>query len=186
MRVLIPRRVRVLITGMMLAAMAPIAQAQPFGVELDLDGTLGNGPDTAFVSVGALVGVDIWVSGPASLYHVQVMVCDASLQLHEFGIQSFPPPLWSADFIMTLCPVISLTDNTTSVPMILPAKIGTITWEAVSEHPYAELSVEPASSGWFDTSFQWGSFSTSIGAGVVVGLTGTESSDWGAIKGLFR
>ncbi|MFH1279185.1 MAG: hypothetical protein ABIK65_12495 [Candidatus Eisenbacteria bacterium] len=60
--------------GLLLSLNSPALAEQI--VELDLDGVPGNGPDTAYVSGGSAVPVDVWFRGGDTFIGLQVDICN--------------------------------------------------------------------------------------------------------------
>ncbi len=188
MKVLGKRMAHMLFAGMILAAMAPIAHSQPFGVELDLDGQMGNGPDTLSASIGDYIRGDIWVLGPTPILSFGFTLCNLDGSLEHQGSVSNVPATWtvSTTGLPGHCMDLTATDFTFSDPVSLPWLFHTITYQAAVDQTLASLQIDLNLSGWLNTSLESGFFSSSVGGSVQIGSTEVYGTEWGKIKSLFR
>lgn len=170
-------------------AFAVAAHAQ-FTVELDLDGTTGNGPDYVNVFVSDYVTGDLWIYGPASLFSFGAIVCnfDGSLEFQGFAYVTpgwtETPPAVGADGCIT----VQATDFNFATPLPLPAMVGTFTFHAAVDMSIDDITFGDC--GYFTNTFASGVMDNSgtLAGTVQIGEQGnsTEESSWGAVKGLFR
>ncbi len=166
------------------------ASAQPsYSVELDLDGTLGNGPDIVSATVSDYIAIDIWIHGGVDLFYARIEVCNFDGSLEGLGIIVNPPPGWEVSPVDTpgpMCLVKTISDFTFAVPMTLPWRFGTITYHAAVDHAFGEITVLLMNSSWINVNFESGLFDMAIGCGIQIGTSAAEPSSWGGVKGLFR
>ena len=69
------------------AVFAGFAMAQPYSIELDLDGIQGNGPDVLAAEVSDYIAVDIWINGAGlPLISSNLTLCnhDGSLEFQGY------------------------------------------------------------------------------------------------------
>jgi len=52
--------------------------AQPYTVELDLDGVTGNGPDIGAGAVSDYFQLSVWIHGSPDLYGFRIDLCEAA------------------------------------------------------------------------------------------------------------
>ncbi|MFH1279619.1 MAG: hypothetical protein ABIK65_14725 [Candidatus Eisenbacteria bacterium] len=169
-------------------AVWPATSAAQWFVELDLDGTVGNGPDIVDVEVNDYVDGDLWLYGPAGVYSFGFIICSFDGALEDEGFTYYIPEVWTfAPVIWNPgCYTVQATDFTFSEPIALPAMLATIHYQAAVDQTIANIVLQAG--GYFDTTFGSGSVDN-VGdtlATVRIGVTSTEKSSWGAVKGLFR
>jgi len=167
-------------------------EAQLYELELDLDGVLGNGPDTAWVSQGECFDVDVWATGEGrGLYLVQATVCNVDEALDWCG--------WEVGPIAEECMLID-TLTTVSGPCVTvlgnggflfcatspPFLFATMTYMAAGDEVLASMTIDLGNSIWIDDAYTIGSFVDGISAFVQIGTTAVVESSWGSIKNLFR
>lgn len=170
--------------------------AQPYYIELDLDGVLGNGPDVMSATVSDYITVDVWIMGTGlPLVSSNFTICnlDGSLEYQGYASNIDPPWTITPPQISDNCALHQATDFTFSDPKPVPFLQGTVTWHAAVDQSIAEIGIDldPAMSGWFNTAFcskfkTSCMFETSINCTVVIGATNTETTSWSEVKGLFR
>ncbi|MFH1681687.1 MAG: hypothetical protein ABIH26_13730 [Candidatus Eisenbacteria bacterium] len=66
-----------------------------WSVELDLDGTLGNGPDVAFFTPGDFVIMDVWAKGETAILGFEVALCDTQNLLDLVWRDFYLPDSWN-------------------------------------------------------------------------------------------
>jgi hypothetical protein len=164
-------------------------------VEVDLDGTLGNGPDYKLAVVSENVTADIWIIGDAPCaWVVGLFLCNADASLEYVSTQYYPGPSAAWSFTPPAAPgpdgCITLQGQNFSfdVPMCWPWKVATVTYHAAVDHSVDDL-VLGAGSGVLTTSFATVSFDNNetVVARVQIGLIDSvEETNWGAVKNLFR
>jgi hypothetical protein len=169
--------------------------AQMHSVEVDLNGVLGDGPDLINVPVSTVVPVDVWITGDGPCWWVVgLFLCNAELNLGYQSTAYFNPGGGWA-FIAPLPPdangCITLQGQNFSfdVPMCAPWKLATVQYHAAVDHTVAHLVAGPQS-GVLTTGFVTSSFSNNgaVLATIEIGTPpqGTEETNWGAVKSLFR
>lgn len=185
------RALSVAILSTLFSTFATFATAQPYTIELDLDGILGNGPDTLSATVGDYIDVDVWIFGEGEdLIGADFSICNANGSL-EF--QSFVPvdvASWSNWMGNTGPGCRKIQAGTFSgVPVLtVPFLHGVVTYRCAVDATISSIAIDldPLASDWFTSSLARGPFDSFVGASVIVGATAIEENDWGAIKTLFR
>jgi len=163
-------------------------------VELDLDGVMGNGPDTVEVEAGDLLSVDVWFRGEPALLAWWVTIChpDGGLVLCDY--EDYIPDSWTLTPLHAPfpdCDAAGATNfNFDCLVMWQPTRVLTIVYQAGSAGGPTSLVVDELESGWLDPcvsdQLDWATVDDVIGATVLVGTTDTESPNWGSVKKLFR
>ncbi|NNE08370.1 MAG: hypothetical protein HKN20_07385 [Gemmatimonadetes bacterium] len=178
---------KALVLGAALLMFAGMASAQ-YSVELDLDATLGNGPDFAAAVPAGAVAIDAWITGPGS---------GANCISANFTLSHVGPATYNVGYAhatgWTASPdqnqggndwLIQATDFSFA-GAIPPFLHGTASYTYDGPVGIATVSiVQP--NGWSDLNFATGPFTGSTGASFGIGLTATEETSWGAVKDLFR
>ena len=157
-----------------------------YGVELDLDNTLSNGPDTISASVGDTVSVDIWLTGSGiNLFSFVICVChlDGSLEFQEAIVD---PPGFIPDPVTVASSCVTVGAKNYDVGVPPPFFVGTLTYHATVDNSFGELIIDEESSHWDNILFETGQFEEIVEAFIQVGTTGTETSAWGVVKRMFR
>jgi len=157
-------------------------------VELDVDGILGNGPDTVAAGVGDTVRVEVYVHHnvpQGRLCHVWVPLCAEQVvpDSIEFWTEPWVNYTAPADTCLGLygSDVPNFCDNQIDSPVHLASA-----WYVVGGCP-GTVRVDDLDSYWIDSDFNAGAFSGSIPVWLCAGTpTGTSESSWGSIKVLFR
>lgn len=179
---------KALVLGAALLMFAGVASAQ-YNVELDLDATLGNGPDFLATAPGP-VAVDVWITGGAGLN-----VLSANLTLSHTGPGSWvgyaydaatggvggTPP---ADQGGGTAWLVQWTDFN-FVGLLPPFIHGVASYNYNGPTGLVNVTViQPQ--GWFDGAFLSGPFTGNTDASFGTVVTATEETSWGAVKDLFR
>ncbi len=169
------------------ALFAGVSMAQHH-VELDLDATLGNGPDNVSAAISDYVSVECWVFGDAiNLISANFQVCNPDGCLEFQGwTDATGWGINSAIDKLNGCYEYGATDLN-AVGLASPFLLGTAVYHAAS-HCIGQLIVDedPATNGWMNQQFVTGAFDMNTNASVTIGGTATEQSNWGAVKELFR
>ncbi len=156
--------------------------------ELDLDGVVGNGPDTIQVAVGEIISVDVWVLGPTPIISAGITLCNIDGALEFQGAASNLPATWTVSpmWVPGPCKSLSATDFSFSNPVSLPRLFHTFTYHAAVDQALASIRLDLNLSGWMNSSLESGLFSSSVDGSVQIGSTGISRIGWGKIKSLFR
>ena len=167
------------------------AWAQPFSVEIDLDNSVGNGPDLVCYSVSDYVTADIWITGQgAGILSLGVTICNYYGSLEFQGASyAIPVPPWTETppSLQGPCVLMQATDFTFTQPILAPFLFATTTWHAAVDNIVDDLDIDAAQSGYLDTSFNSGMFTNNVGGTVAIGVhAATEETSWGSVKSLFR
>ncbi len=153
-------------------------------IELDLDGTLGNGPDHQIAQIGDTIQVDAWVmpAVPLTGYHAVGFVIrgiNASLLSYAYKL------LWTNQPIEDLGDggwyVLSVTFD--FVVYLPPLLHGSARFLYHGPGPGRVVISEPTF--WFSYDFETGLFTNNIPARFGP-TTATEESSWSLVKELFR
>jgi hypothetical protein len=184
---------KALVATLMGALFAGFAMAQPYFVELDLDGVLGNGPDVVSAEVSDYIDVNVWITGTGPmLFSTNFTICnmDGSLEFQGFTSVDIPGGWTQVDptDVGNGCWLMQAIDLSGGAPLAVPFLHGVVTYHAAVDHTFDDLTIDldPLASGWFNTAFGSGGFEDFVGAGVQIGTAATEETNWGAVKGLFR
>ena len=87
---------KALAVALMGALFAGFAMAQPYFIEVDLDGIAGNGPDAAAANVSDYIDVNIWVSGSGpGLLSSNFTICNLDGSLEFQGYTNLVPAPWT-------------------------------------------------------------------------------------------
>jgi len=157
-------------------------------VELDLDGVLGNGPDTIEVAVGAEVDVEVWLLGGIALFSFDLTICNPGPTLIYQGMEYHAPAGWTVyppEFPQVGCVRIVGVDFAT-IPFAQPAHAATITYLAVVEGVLAEIEVDTVSSWVTDFYLQPVPIDSTVIARIRIGPTAADRPTWGSVKQMFR
>ncbi|MBM3321750.1 MAG: hypothetical protein FJY73_13890 [Candidatus Eisenbacteria bacterium] len=159
-------------------------------VVLDMDGELGNGPDSVFVEPQDSIAVAVWLVGDllgADFYGFAVFVVDNG-PLAFLGGEILTPAPWVSD--------LSENGDTVSIVAMHPTLGGSpegtflvaiLQYVAAAEETLGELGVDLARSGFAVDFGPTCFFDDFVGAKIMIGgNTATEQPTWGAIKTLFR
>ena len=169
-----------------------LISAEPYNIELDFDGILGNGPDVVSAQPGDTLAVDVWCMGTGSpIWDINLYLCTKPDQLSFAKFQnatamSMPPPIDQGDGCWN---VIGVDYASGFVP---PFLYGIASYTVASDNMCDWIDVDPALSFWSNLNFTVGLFENNTPAGVLVNTaedcftTGTRESHWGEIKTLFR
>ena len=168
---------------------SPRAAFPENSIEIDLDGVLGNGPDTLLAAVGDTVEADIWIvpAPPPGRFLILfvIPVCEQGGGLtFESGTVQVD---WDTVFVATAESCASfggydLSFDILDTPPFLAASSRYVVTGASSSH----LSVDLENSEWDDDDFDIRQFDSFVGAVVQVNTTATTSVRWGQLKELFR
>jgi len=156
-------------------------------VELDLDGILGNGPDTVAVLVGDDVPVDIWFIGDNGLLGWTAVICnpDGALEFQEVVYHT--PDYWVQEppsFPLPGCVELYSSGGIEWEPQ--PLHGATITYHAAVDQAIGELVVNIEMSFYLDTYLNYGPPDGSVPAFIRIGPTAADRPTWGSVKRLFR
>ena len=173
--------------------LAPTAGAQPFYIELDFDGILGNGPDVVSAQPGDTLVVDVWCLGASNaIIAINIYLCTNPDKLSLVQFQNTTG--WNATAPIDQgngCWKMSAVDF--SMANIAPPFLyGRASYRIVSDNMCGWIDIDPTLSDWCVLDFYVGPFENNIHAGVLVNTTedcfttGTQDSNWGEIKTLFR
>ncbi len=179
--------IRLIVAAGLLLLLADVVVAEQ-AAELDLDGILGNGPDTTSVPLGTTVEVDVWLVGGDPLWGFQIMVCNADGNLQFESVVYNTSPSWTnfpPEFPSPNCVTITAADFT-SDPLPQPDMVATMIYTAIVDHSLAELSVDKDSSSVLYQDIVPRQIEVSVDAFVQIGAIGTNQSTWGNVKTLFR
>ncbi len=170
------------------AVAVPSLGHSEYVAELDVDGQLGNGPDTVSVGVGQEIWTSVWLHGPQGLFGFEVVVCNPDHSLQYASATYNVPESWTMPpgWPPYGCGDLWAIDFTFSQPIALSWKIGEVRFVAALDQSLAILNVILEESGWLSTGYATGHVDDYVGAVVQVGSTATDESSWGAIKTLFR
>lgn len=159
-------------------------------VEIDLDGELGNGPDTMEVAVGDFVDASIWfVGGEDAAMSFNTIICaDSALDYHSTVYETpscmttYPP-----EFPLPDCVSLAATDFCFSC-YYQPFELATVTYQAITEDFPVALEVDLANSSYFSCEiFESVTPDSTVDAYVrILPTTSTGRSSWGSVKALFR
>lgn len=177
-----------LLVSVLFATLAPGTSAQPYTVELDLDGQVGNGPDHMGAGVSDYIDVNVWIMGSgAPLFSSYFMLCNLDGSLEFQGFTSMIPPPWThtPPQTGTVCFQMQDTDFTYSAPIAVPFQQGVVTYHCAVNGSLGDITIDTSASGWFTSGFESG-FYQAINASVQIGGTATEQTVWGSVKELFR
>ncbi|MBM3320383.1 MAG: hypothetical protein FJY73_06875 [Candidatus Eisenbacteria bacterium] len=173
---------------------APLVLARTnAAIELDLDGVLGNGPDTIEAFIGEDVRLDLWWVGDLPSPRIMVAastVCSPGDALVYVATEYHLPAYWESyppDFPSPGC--VSLATYTINWFGCIewPFCHATITFRAAAEGSIAELASDVAGSVLMTcTSWTYYYAAWPSKAYVRIGSTETESSSWGSLKRLFK
>lgn len=153
-------------------------------LEIDLDGQLGNGPDTVHASISDTIDAAIWiVPTPGEfLWQFGVLLCETGDVLaFEEGIIEAVTEAEIVD-IANGCPVLSGFHSFGWTP---PFHAATSRYTATSNGT-SLLSIDLEISGWDSDDLFPRPFDSAVGAVIQVGTTATETTQWGQVKELFR
>ena len=157
-------------------------------VELDLDGVLGNGPDTIDVAVGAEVDVDVWLLGGNPLFSFDLVLCNPGGTVEYQGTEYHAPPAWTVyppEFSQIDC-VRILGVDWSYEPFGQPAHTATITYWTTTEDAFAVIEVDSENSEVIYADLSLAPIDSTVRAHIRIGPTATECPTWGSIKKLFR
>ncbi len=165
---------------------ANVAPAQELYIELDLDGTLGNGPDHLIADIGDTLSVDVW--GLAAAPGVLIGHYGLTLSGINAALTS-----WSyyQGYCFTHTPGVDLGDGR----WYFEATVFCFAW---SQPPYlfgsgeylyqgsgtGRITIEEPTT-YLNQNFETGHFTNNIDA-TFGPSTATESSSWSKVKELFR
>jgi len=168
------------------------ALAQDLAVELDLDGTTGNGPDTVLVDPGDSVQVDVWVvydnePGYENWLYFYIYLTDNGL-LDLLGADMVIPPPWETAYVTENGDTVLVSAWDPAFPFGAdpPLRVFSVHFGALQGSGVALLDVDLERSLWsyWETPER---FVRYVGSVVVIGEpTSAKQSSWGAVKGLFR
>jgi hypothetical protein len=173
----------------LLTAVPALAQID-LAVELDLDGTIGNGPDTVYIDPGDSVLVDVWVvevGGPWYTWwnFFGIYIVDNGL-LDSLKAEMVLPPNWDGisyehgDTLYVFAVDLAFLSDPSP-----PTRVYALAYGAFQGSGAAFLDVDLDRSFWGP--FEFYPFVGYVGAVVVIGEpTRAEQSSWGAVKRLFR
>ncbi len=184
---------KLLLSGLLFVLTASLSFAG-LGVELDLDGTLANGPDFVVAAVSDYVNVDVWVTGTgtASVLFIRVCNLDGSLEF-QGGTQGPGIPNWGFNLNPVggqNCVDIDASDleKTGLALLVPPALVATLVYHAAVDNSCDDLTVDLPASLFIDGTGVHG-FDGAMNCMIDIGggcVSATEENNWGAVKGLFR
>jgi len=177
------------LVGLAFVLLLPLSTAYGIpSVELDLDGTVGNGPDTVSVNPGDPVSIDVWITGIGEpLVFFNVHVCNPGGELaFQSGSYSVPAAWYTEPLVETAsCVEMAAWDPDFITVMPIPRLVGDLVYQVSQPGTTADLTFGYAV--FEDQSFMGGTFQATIGATVLIGgPTPVESPSWSSIKQLFR
>lgn len=187
-----------LLAGLVVVAFTAMTAFAGNTVELDLDATLGNGPDAVAVANGGTVTCDVWIMGPEDIVDADITVCNPGGAL-TYSSTSYAglPGAWLSKSPVPSgnCVKVGAFDggeNPGFAPAAPPFLLATISWTATTDDTCVELEADISStsvSNYTRADFQFFGYSSAVGAYAEIGagcVTGTEEETWSAIKNLFR
>jgi hypothetical protein len=189
--------IRVALALLAMLASSSLVSAQ-FRVELDVDGFIGEGPDTLDVDVGTLVAVDVWwvCDEPRELLFMETVICDSGGGLeyasYEYQLDQCQPGIatWTPQFPEPNCVLLRSQYLESAKQMMwcmTPVLQATLVYRAADDRGIQRLSVDEGHSmcvdSGFDTYYAEGSIGAVIRVGEETSITGTR---WGTVKQLFR
>ncbi|MBM3321533.1 MAG: hypothetical protein FJY73_12745 [Candidatus Eisenbacteria bacterium] len=166
------------------------ARGQDFGVEVDLDGQLGNGPDTVVVGAGDSVTAEVWIEDhDGMIIYLLVRLCNHDRYLSFTSGTYMLWGTWEGQPIVADSECVTFEAITFSEPGPPAYHVGSATYTAAVEGATAELSVDLEGSLYCNGELVCDQFAYAVRAYVRVEPgepTASEQPTWGTIKGLFR
>jgi hypothetical protein len=189
--------IRIVLALLAIVASSSLVSAE-YHVELDLDGLIGEAPDTLDVEVGDSIAVDVWWTSDelAWLLYMQTVICDSAggleyattdygLDQCEGGICAWPPQIPAPHCLLLRAQYLEAGERTEHCTT--PVLLATVMYLAAEDHAIERLSVDEGQSVCLTTSFQTYYAEGSIGAVIRIGgATSIRGTTWGAVKELFR
>lgn len=164
-------------------------------VELDLDGVLGNGPDTLAVAAGDFVPVNVWFVGDGSLLAFDMYICNPEGAMVFLELAYLTPGTWTNEDPEEApggCVKFFSLDMGFD-GMGQPAGVATATYWAAADNAIAEVAVGDGTEflallpgGGIASGAIDGSVSAFVRIGDPGSPTGTRETTWSSVKGLFR
>jgi hypothetical protein len=155
-------------------------------VELDLNGSLGDGPDSASVAAGDSVQVDVWIIGDDFVMDIfGIYVVDNGL-LDMMGAEIALPGTWVSLILESGDTVMVGAANQSNEPPSGPSlQVMSVLYRAEGVGTAAlVVDLERSCYGYFEADER---FTGYVGAVVeIVPPTSTGSRSWGSIKTMFR
>ncbi|MBM3321536.1 MAG: hypothetical protein FJY73_12760 [Candidatus Eisenbacteria bacterium] len=172
-------------------------RAQPYWLEVDLDGVPGNGPDTVAATVGESLFVDLWVMGHTQgeewqgLLLVYATLCneDGWLQFVEWtlGPVAYPCMQYYTETVSGgACTGMMGTGYVIGCATPAPFLFSRVTYDLIGGETFADLEVDLGNSYWIDYAYDAGDFVAGINGVIRIDATATEGMTWGRVKRLFR
>ncbi len=153
-------------------------------IEIDLDGQLGNGPDTVFAAVSDTIAAEIWITPTPGVYLTQFgfFACESGAILtFEEGIIEVSADTASVE------PDDSCVAFFAFAPQgLFPPFLAATAKYSVMAGTTGSLSIDLEDTAWDNGDFDVRQFDSSVGAVVQVTTTATETTQWGRVKELFR
>lgn len=209
-------RLAVVLLFAVLLLAVPAASTAAVFLELDMDGVVGNGPDFVFHEVGSYFTADLWLIGdpPLSVSGFDLHLCNPDQCLEFQEMQYFVPVGWASSPVeggacihaAAWDPDVTAVEEeswggvkalfregggaskTTSraLPITLPARVGTITYQAVVDMCLSELILDSGQVTLSDgTTVPFENVGLVVGV-VAIGTIEASGTAWGALQGLFR
>jgi len=181
--------------GLAAVAIFALPAAGEHVAELDLDGVIGNGPDTIDIEPGALFEVDAWITEGCGLNSIGLVFCNEDGYLDFVDAEYNYLSSWTHNPPDTMyvsgCVRMVATDWTAGcVGFFPPRRFATLTYLTADESAVSHLEIDGENSGWFGPCFcdppYTGYFENTTGAVIRIGSTETRTDSWGSIKTLFR
>jgi len=157
--------------------------------EVDLDGVMGNGPDTVEVSTGDLVQVDLWLANGPDLIAFDCVVCEPlgilafqNAQYHTVGgwIDMSPAILGSG------CTELGSADYGNS-PIQQPWAIVSLFYSVTASEGFGEIAVDTTNTTLWYSGITQGTVDVAVSSFVRVSpTTSTVQRTWSSIKSFFR
>ncbi len=156
-------------------------------IEVDLDGSFGNGADTLAVPEGTPVTITIWFDGEVTITAFILETCGLdSMNITQInylvpGNWSTSPPIIQGDCVKFEAVTFNL------FTLFLPSAVAEIKYTANLAPGLYPIVVDPNQSPWFDISGSEVIVDTTItGYLLVTEPTSVSEGNWGDLKRLFR
>jgi len=160
--------------------------AQTLQFELDLDGVLGDHPDTGFVDFGDTMAVDLWLSGPNQIISFVATFCHDGDVLEYIDTEYTVDDYWtSLPPVVDSCVALESTNFTMAAPPPMPVHLATIRYRAAADNQLTDILIPEA--GYYSIGFQTAMFEYPTECTFLISPP-IEAAfpSWGSIKRLFR
>ena len=158
-------------------------------IEIDLDGVLGNGPDTLTVSQGTPVTITIWFDGDGDLWLIAFAVAPCGLNSENVALAEHLVTQWFVNNPLIADGCIFFEAATIDLMGIsLPSAVAVITYVSNLDPGLYPIEIDPLQSYWYDNySLSEVTIDSFIpGYLLVTEATSTSEDSWGDVKRLFR